>query len=528
MLGVIVPIVSLPSSQSWGLGELRDLATFGDWASAAGFDRVMILPLGTMPDAETSPYSAVSTMAIDPRYVAIEDVEDFSRAGGVAALSHEARERLAAARSAPVLRYEDARIAKREALGLAFDAFERREWFERTTRAAALAGFIARERPWLDDYALFRALAQAHPGLSWRAWPPPIRDREPAALDRARRDLAREVLREQYWQWLAEIQWQAARARLRELGVGVVGDAPFAVALESPEIWARASEYLLDVSAGVPPDAFSDAGQDWNLPAYHWEAVRATGYEWLRARARRAGALFDGVRVDHLVGLYRTYGRPAAGPAFFTPATEADQLSQGEEVLRVWLGSGLDVIAEDLGTVPDFVRQSMARLGVPGCKVLRWERDWRHPAAPFVDPATFPPVSAGLTSTHDNEPLAAWWDEAPLTDRAALLALPLMRSRVGEHVEQPWSDGLRDALVELLYSAGSRHVFALIQDLFGWRDRINLPGTVGAHNWTWRLPWPVDRLRDQPEAIARAAFLRRIAALRRGPTTGSNTGGSLE
>ena len=211
----------------------------------------------------------------------------------------------------------------------------------------------------------------------------------PRAMDDARRQQARDVLFHQYVQWIAGQQWQAARAAAAACGVTIVGDLPFVVDLHSADVWARAGEFFLDVSLGVPPDAFSETGQDWGLPVYRWDVIAADGFSWIRQRARRMAALFGGFRVDHLVGFYRTYGRPATGKPFFIPADETSQTWLGETVLDAFRGAGADILAEDLGTVPDFVRASLARRGVPGCKVLRWERAWRKPGQPFIDPASY-------------------------------------------------------------------------------------------------------------------------------------------
>jgi 4-alpha-glucanotransferase len=246
------------------------------------------------------------------------------------------------------------------------------------------------------------------------------------------------------------------------------------------------------------------------LPTYRWSAIAAADYQWIRVRARRMASLFDGYRVDHLVGLYRTYGRPADGEPFFNPATEEEQTAQGERILGMLQATGAGIIAEDLGLVPDFVRASMARLGVPGCKVQRWERQWREPGEPFIDPMDYPPVSAAMTGTHDTETLAAWWDGASDDDRRALLQLRPVAAAGIVDPEQPFDDRLRDALLRMMYGAASRELLLPMQDVFGWRDRINTPGTVGEDNWTWRLPWPVDELPSVPAAAARAAFLRAL------------------
>lgn len=510
-VGLSVPLFSLRSTRGWGIGEIADLMPFTAWLAQAGFSRVMLLPLGTVQRGETSPYSATSTVAIDPVYIAIEDVEDFTRAGGVAALSPEARDALAAARAATTVDYESVRWAKGEALRLAFAEFRRREWARRSARAAALVTYIAAERDWLDDYALFQAIATAQADRPWREWPAPVRDREPHALAEVRRELATDILRHQYWQWLAEGQWQRARAAARAVGVAVFGDLPFVANMQSPEVWARADEFMLDVSAGVPPDAFSDTGQDWGLPTYRWEAIRAGGYAWTHQRARRMASLYDGLRVDHVIGIYRTYGRPAVGEPFFNPPDEPSQVAQGEAVLTALQATGVLLIAEDLGVVPDFLRPSLARLGIPGCKVMRWERDWHAPGQPFIDPATFSAESVAMTGTHDTEPLAVWWETSSREERAALVALPFFGQRGLADPDAAWSPVLREAFIELAYRAGSDEVFLPIQDLFGWRDRVNTPGTVGPENWTWVLPWLVDRLADLSAAVERAAAARAFA-----------------
>ncbi len=508
--GVNIPLFSCRSTRSWGIGELSDAETLARWLASAGVSEVMMLPLGTMPDGESSPYAATSTLAIDPIYVAFDRVADFARAGGEPALSPDAQIALERARRSPIVRHDDVRRAKQEAMRLAFLGFAADEWEQRTPRAATLAGYVTRQRWWLDDYALYQALARSSRGGSWRDWPAALRERDPRALDDARRELARDVLEQQYGQWIAEEQWQQARAAARSYGVAIVGDMPFVPRDESPEVWARVDEFLPEVSAGVPPDAFSESGQDWGLPTYNWAVVASTGYAWLRRRAERMAALFDSVRVDHVVGLFRTYGRPREGPAFFTPGDEPAQRSQGEAVLQVLRSTGLDLIAEDLGSIPDFVRQALAAAGIPGCRVLRWERGWHLEAQPFLDPATYPPISAAMTGTHDTEPAAAWWDELSLADRTAFLALPLFEERGLTSVEDPWSDRLRDALIELVYRAGSDRLFLPVQDVFGWRDRINTPATVTPQNWTWCLPWPVDALDGIDAARERATFLERL------------------
>jgi 4-alpha-glucanotransferase len=367
---------------------------------------------------------------------------------------------------------------------------------------------MERERWWLDDYALYRALHHEHQGRYWLEWDEGIRHRLPDALTEARQRLSREVLYRSWLQWVAGEQWQ--RARRDCSGVAIFGDFPFVVSGDSADVWARQHEFRLDASVGTPPDAFSATGQNWGLPVYRWD-VMAPDFEWLRQRARRSDELYDGFRVDHLVGFFRTYVRERDGSAAFVPPDAPSQTAQGERLLVLFGESGAHIVAEDLGSVPEFVRESMARLEVPGYKVLRWERCWDQPGKPFRDPATYPAVSLATSSTHDTETLAEWWDTAPAEERTALAGIPSLRER-GCDPGVEFCDSVRDGLLRALCAAGSNLVLIPVQDIFGWRDRINTPAVVDDANWTWRLPWPVDELHSQPIAQERAEFLRATIA----------------
>ncbi len=508
--GLLIPLFSMPSSRSWGIGEINDIPVIAAWLREAGQDLLQLLPINEMAAGQKSPYSAMSAMAIDPIFISVHAVEDFLALGGEAALDAGTRRDLAAARSSRCVDYARVRAVKNRALRAAFDRFRREEWDRKTPRAQVMRSWVDEQRWWLDDYALFRALHGREAERAWTSWDPALQAREPAALDRARAELADELLYREYLQWLAGTQWQAARAAAGS--VALFGDLPFMVDADSADVWANQHEFLLDASVGAPPDAFSETGQNWGLPVYNWRAIAEEDYRWPRKRARRSADLYRGYRVDHLVGFYRTFVFPHNGAKpYFTPAEEAAQLENGERLLAIFGDAGARIIAEDLGTVPDFVRASLARLRVPGFKVLRWERRWHEDGQPFRDPASWPAVSVATTGTHDTEPMAVWWEEAPIEDRERLLRLPRLRALpAASTVDESgrFTPQLRDALLELLFASGSDLLILPVQDVFGWRDRINVPATVGADNWTWRLPWDADRLRDQPEARERAAALR--------------------
>ena len=513
--GLLIPLFSAPSSGSWGNGDIGDIAPLSAWLAGAGQRILQLLPLNEMAPGHQSPYSAMSAMAIDPIYIRVPDVADFIALGGEASLTAEDRERLEQARAASRVEYDTLRPVKHHALCAAFERFIEHEWTPHTQRAAAFHAWVAAESWWLEDYVVFRAIHEREHGRAWTEWPEALKQRAAGALDSVRTELAGAMLFYQYLQWTAGTQWTAARNAARANGVALYGDVPFIVDLHSADVWTLQDQFQIDRSVGVPPDAFSATGQDWGMPSYDWGRVAQTGFQWLRDRARRSVALYDGCRVDHLVGFYRTYSRPRSGegePAF-SPDNPADQLRLGEQVLAIFRRPGSDVIAEDLGTVPDFVRASLARLGVPGFRVLRWERDWDHDGTPFRDPANYPVISVATTGTHDTEPLVVWWNTADDAVRSAVVAVPTIHRAAGgvDLREAPYIPVVRDALIETMFASASNILLLPVQDVFGWADRINEPATVSADNWTYRLPWPVDRLDEQPEARERQAALRGLA-----------------
>jgi 4-alpha-glucanotransferase len=493
--GLSAPLFSLTSTASWGIGEFTDFVPFARWAGAAGQSAVQILPIGELTRAERSPYSAMTAMALDPTYIHLPALQDFGGLGAELAFEREDTQALEAVRRSPRIAYEAIRDLKERWLRRSWDRFLRLEVAKGTPRARHFEAFTVEQAWWLDEYALFRALHARHRGFPWWQWPAPLAAAEPQAVARARSELYHEMSYRKYLQWVAAQQW--AEARRRSWPVVVYGDLPFMIGRDSADVWARQPQFMADATVGAPPDAFSAEGQDWSLPPWRWQAMRDDGYTWMKARARRSADLFDGLRLDHLVGLYRTYIRPLdpAVPAHFVPPDEADQIALGETLVSIFLASGADIIAEDLGTVPDYVRASMIRLGVPGFRVLRWERRWDEPGTPPIDPREYPELSVATSGTHDTEPLAA------------LPASGVRRPGAGA---VPTAPHLVDAKLAALLAAGSSLTLIPLQDAFAWKDRINTPNQVSDDNWTWRVPQPVDTWLDWPKAVARAGRLEKM------------------
>ena len=216
---------------------------------------------------------------------------------------------------------------------------------------------------------------------------------------------------------------------------------------------------------------------------------------------------------SHVVGLYRTFnfGADPAAEGTFTPADEADQRLQGEAVIHAIKqeAGAAELIAEDLGTVLPWVRESLTRLGVPGYKVMQWERNWGQADESFLSPASYPELSLATTGTHDTEPLTMWWRAQPVGEREKLVRALGLESQVNPR--SMLREAARDAILAALYAAPSRLVIIPIQDLFGWSARINRPGTISDSNWTYRIPLTLERMRRSRAIQACVAKLREIA-----------------
>ncbi len=509
--GVVLPLFSIRTRRDWGIGQITDLPACAQWIRRSGHRLLQVLPAYELSSGETSPYGALTAFGLDPIYVGVEAIEDLDASAIEGALGPEGQRVLERARAAERVDYAGLRAIKNRVLSAAFDRFEEREWSRSTPRARRLAEFIQREHFWLDDLALYKVIRELRGGWGWASWPEGERDRAPWATSRLRTQHGRRILEVAYVQWTLLEQWKAAHILMRELGLELMGDLPFVVGAESADVWSRPSQFQLHLSLGAPPDDFSNEGQDWGLPPYDWLAMEGDDLAWIRARIRHVAHLYDRVRLDHVVGSFRQWvrHRTPGGRGRFDPDGEEAQRARGRRVLGAILdelahcdGRAVDpprAIAEDLGMGPTFAREALRDLGMPGYRVLPWEKDGSH----LRDPRAFPKDSVASWSTHDTAPIGAWWRDLPAQDRAKLA------ERAG--IPHDGMDEVRSlALLGDLYLAASDLALVLAQELLGVGERINTPATVGRENWTWRLPRPIEDLEGDPRLEARFEAIRRL------------------
>ncbi len=534
--GAAVQLYAVRSERNWGMGDFTDLATLLAQWGARGADIVGVNPLHALyphnPE-HASPYSPSSRCFVNVLYLDVEAIPEFAECeeAYTQARTPGFRSRLQALRDAELVDYAGVAAVKLPLLERCFAHFCKHHLARGTPRAQAFRAHQAAHAPSLRRHALFEAL-QEHfhredPQVwGWPAWPEAYHD--PAAPEVAHFAAAQAERVEfyEYLQWQAELQLAAAGRRAAELGLGVGLYQDLAVSVDrgGAEAWANQDLYAIAASVGAPPDDFNLRGQDWGLPPLAPERLRAAAYApfvaTLRANMRHAGAL----RIDHVMALARLFwvpqgGEPRDGGYVRYPFEDLVGIVALESQRNRCM-----VIGEDLGTVPDEVRATLARVGVLSYRVLLFER--QH-SGEFKRPAEYPADALVTAATHDLPTLAAFWEGRDLALRqelglypteevyqAQVLARVRDRARLLHALER---EGLlpqgatldpaslpqmtRALMIQIhafLARSSARVLVVQPEDVLGMREQMNLPGTTSEHpNWRRKLPlalerWPVD------------------------------------
>jgi len=492
--GILLPLFSMRSDTDWGIGDFGALSSWIEWTAAHKTRILQILPINEMPPGQECPYTALSAFALDPMFISVELVEDVrhSPAAREYLASPEAQDSIAKWRKSDTVLYGPIKDLKYRVLWMAFQHFHKNDIAKGSARAMSFRKYREEQAYWLNDYSTFRTMKDVDGWKSWTHWPEPLRNHESAAIDKFRREHATQVLFFEYLQWLADLQWHQAKKKARELGVWMFGDLPFMVNQESADVWGHQDIFDISREIGAPPDQFSTEGQRWGLPAYRWQKLEESGFAWWKTRVGRAVEIYDLFRLDHLVGFFRTWVIPheKGSKPHFDTLGDVNQQQRGERFLRAVISAsgGALPVAEDLGLIPPFVRHTLDDLRIPGYKVMRWEMIGDGPR--YKGPEDYPTVSLATTSTHDTETLRQWWDELKPESRDMFWEMV-----TGEKNRHPrWSERVQvETIKRLLYSRSSIVLFPL-QDVLGTAERINTPGTVGPHNWTWRFALTPEKL----------------------------------
>jgi len=477
--GILLHPTSLPGA--YGIGELgAEAHAFADFLRDAGQHIWQVLPLGPTGYGD-SPYQCFSAFAGNPLLISMD---------GLVEHGYLHPRDVADKPAFPTEQVDFGAVIawKLPLLRKAFASFQRDAAGDREE----YAGFCRRHASWLDEFALFMALKDAHDSVSWTEWEPELALREPAALARARNELREEIECNKFVQFEFERQWRELKAHCARNDIRLMGDLPIYVALDSADVWANRELFELSddgaprVVAGVPPDYFSATGQLWGNPIYCWEEHAKTGYAWWIARFRRALEVLDMIRLDHLRGFEAYYEIPAGEVTAINGAWVKGPGAAFFAALKGALGE-LPIVAENLGVITPEVEALRKQFDFPGMAILQFAFG-NDPQAPDFKPHNYSHHLVAYTGTHDNDTVVGWWN-----GRAGAGSI-----RTREDVEKEMAfarrylntDGsdINWVMIRTLMASVANAVLFPLQDVLsaGSEGRMNLPGTPSG-NWRWRF-----------------------------------------
>ncbi|MGO9918401.1 MAG: 4-alpha-glucanotransferase [Isosphaeraceae bacterium] len=467
--GVLLHITSLPSA--YGIGDLGPGAfEWVDRLHQAGQSWWQALPLGPTGYAD-SPYQCLSSFAGNGLLISPDGLIDDGLLGAADCASH--------AFSPTAVEYQKVVAFKLRVLETAWSRFSAGA---RPDLRPAYEEFCQAHGLWLDDYALFCALKDRYQGARYLEWPVELIRRTPAALDQARHELANQIERVRFAQFLLSRQAQRLEQHAHDKGVQLIGDLPFFVSPDSSDVWANPELFLLGegyqlkVVAGVPPDYFSAKGQLWGNPVYDWGAVGQSGYRWCVDRLRALLAHVDVIRLDHFRAFAAAWHVPAGASTAQSGQWVRGPGAEFFKAVEKDLGA-LPFIAEDLGLITPDVTALRDQFRLPGMRVLQFAFDG-NADNPYL-PYNYVPNTVVYTGTHDNPTTRGWYEE--LSDPQRQNVWSYLRRSGGTASE------VAPALMHLAWESVAALAIAPLQDLLnlGNEARMNVPGRAEG-NWRWR------------------------------------------
>lgn len=479
--GWSVQLYAARTRHSWGMGDFADLEQLTHWARDEGAGIVLVNPLlavsPTLPQ-QPSPYFPASRRFLNPIYLRVERVtggEQFDGAVTARALNHSPT------------------IDRDEVWRLKLRALE--SIWEEGTLAPEFSRWAAGQGDSLEEFGVWSTLAEQH-GPDWRAWPKRLAHPSSPAVKRALRESRDRVRFHQWLQWLCRDQLEAAARP-----VMLMHDLPIGFDPGGADAWAWQDVIAPDVSVGAPPDEFNTRGQDWGLPPFIPHRLRSLGYEPLIQTVRTNLLAGGGLRIDHVMGIFRQFWIPAGA----SPRDGAYVRFASDELLDIIalesVRAGAVVVGEDLGTVEAGVREELARRRLLSYRLLWFEED---------EPRRWPEMSMASVTTHDLPTVMGLWTGADLKEQRDLDMAPneesteRIRSRVAhlaDLTESPAPHDLVTGVYRCLADAPSRLVCLSLDDLALAERRPNIPGADSRRpNWSLALPSPLEDLTVDPLA----------------------------
>lgn len=522
--GLLFPLFAMSRRGDHGIGDLQALCEWIAWADAQQLAFLQLLPINAL-GSDFSPYSALSSVALEPVYACLDKDWMF----GLIETPN------AAVKDPKRVDYRQVRSFKMQWLKQAYQNAKqpqhRQLWQQ-------FGEWFAQQGEWLDQYCCYLILAHHYNSELWWQWP----QQQPEMCSRWARQQSQEYQFHAWTQWLLDRQWQRAADFARKHQVELMGDIPIGVAYASADVFFNRHLFRTQWSGGAPAeghfcqDPFTAKwGQNWGVPLYDWEAQSAQNFAWWRQRVAGLERYFSLLRVDHILGFYRFYAFPwkpwqnslyieldlaqaaALNEGRLPGFVERDDssvenrilnLKQGDYLLNsIFKHSRLKIIAEDLGCTPEYVAPHLKLLGMAGFIIPHWNCNMMDRA---ISGSMYQNLSVATYATHDHPPLSLQWlynlqDIANAGSRqkeAAERQLRLLGEFSAVNIRannkalhgstaQPyrqWDAELKHAMFNALFECNSDYVVLMYNDLFDIPQCINIPGTVSQLNWSLRYP----------------------------------------
>jgi len=558
--GALIPLFTVYSKNSFGIGDFSDLKLIIDWAKLTANSIIQLLPMNEV-GALFCPYDALSSFALEPVYICLKEFPA-----------------LKAKKFNPVSsdpNYVDY-IVKDEKLRLLWDVYLACDLSE----ALDFEKFQQDNFYWLADFALFKVLKEYHQGKAWYEWEEKFKNRVQNVLQEFQQDNIEKITFQMWLQWILFKQFKEAQEYAAKNNIFIKGDLPVLVSGDSADVWSNPEFFKLDFAAGAPPDMYCAKGQRWGMPTYNWENIAKDNYRYIKEKLKYAQSFYNILRIDHVAGLFRIWSIPCNDApeniglnGKFDPPEEKLWNEHGRKILSVLVqNTKMLFCAEDLGVIPKCCPDTLGEFGIPGNDVQRWVKDWKK-QHDFLLPQEYRQLAVAMLSTHDTTNWKAWWQyEAGTVDRALFIrkcndrkidfekaSLKLFDADLSLHGRLRWKKEInsvdklfcqlgkkkeevgdfielyentsaeKEKLWKILGCSGamtekassellakiiqfvlnSQATFCInsmmdyldMADIFKgdpYQHRINIPGTISPKNWSLRLPLGLEELLRHP------------------------------
>jgi 4-alpha-glucanotransferase len=480
--GILSHITSLPGH--YGMGEIgRETLRWIHRLYKMEQRIWQILPLGPTGFGD-SPYQCLSSFAGNPLIISLEDLwYDGLISRTVLADFPQTNERkIDFGRIVPLRKkilYQAAENFLKNTSGSLHDDFN---------------AFCLLHKSWLDDFAMFIAIKEAHNEVAWVNWPKDLRDREKSALKKAAVSYKQKIAMVKVLQFLFERQWKDVKRGASELGIRIIGDVPIFVAHDSADVWANPHLFDLDkngnprVIAGVPPDYFSKTGQRWGNPHYLWKVHKEEKFAWWLSRIKRMLDWVDIIRIDHFRGFCAYWEIPGKAK---TAIKGRWVKAPGRDLFKAMNNEfgALPLIAEDLGLITKDVEKLRDEFHLPGLRILQFAFGTDDQKNSFL-PKNYINNCVAYTGTHDNDTTVGWFTRRPgegSTDTAEDIEKERKRAL---KILNCYGDEIHWDFMKALLHSNAGATIVPLQDILGLGSdaRMNTPSTIGS-NWNWRFTW---------------------------------------